>query len=620
MTSENKRQNFNIPEQEAHFFNDVKYVTISLERERNEVLTQFKSEIFQFPVSEMRERFQRDYQEIFHSMKNELHNRMSQWQMKELLVKARELTVTIEKGHQLLVKLEKISEKLEEQYHLTFHSIGSLLDFLVLALDLDQEAKPTAAWFVEANYDAIMEMIDLAQTKVEDYKKSRKRLTKVWEEEILMEENLPLLEKFQSVRNGNLRILHRFYWKQKKQLRALFKEDLELLDEQEYEVLYHNLKIYHEGRKWLTKENHKVVSLLGDNYKKEETSFQQLRIEYDSIYRFLHKFSMELPMACVKELLKEDGIKELTCNIETTIGSNAKDQIALFCQIPVAEGVVRVGQSLSETMELMKRLDYNYQGFINDTERLLSIVYQTEKNITIGELNKKLLLVERIIKKERWLSEHQDKIESNFGGLYHRYATDWDAVREYLIQHSEESREESFGFIIYQEAIKPEGLIGNELSSELIDAVCEEVIVVEHPIKEELFQKKVGKLLEQKRITVRLKERMKEYLLTKLPSEFVFVDGVIQKEESKVLTMRIYSPEMGKRDIDTIPECELRAGLLRIIEAKKEITLEELSKTIAEVLHYPRRTKTLQTVVEEQVKKLKQKHKIVRHSGGWRLQ
>ncbi|HCL04268.1 MAG TPA: hypothetical protein DHW61_17980, partial [Lachnoclostridium phytofermentans] len=61
------------------------------------------------------------------------------------------------------------------------------------------------------------------------------------------------------------------------------------------------------------------------------------------------------------------------------------------------------------------------------------------------------------------------------------------------------------------------------------------------------------------------------------------------------------------------------AGVLSIIRVNKEITLDEISKIMAEQLGYPRRTKMFHDVIEGIVKKLKQESKIVRHSGGWRL-
>jgi len=216
MTNEIKLLNYNISEQDAHFYNDVKYVTVSLERERNQVLTKFKSDILSLDMINIRDRFQKEYQEILYSIKNELHNQMSQTNVSDLLQLLKQISFEIENGYQQLVMLDNISRKMKEHYHLTFYTIGNLINFLDLSMQIDINTRPTAAWFVEANYDAIIEMIDLAQTKVEDYIKSMKRLGKVWKEEIFLKETLPLVERFQTVKKGGLRFLHSFYWKQKK--------------------------------------------------------------------------------------------------------------------------------------------------------------------------------------------------------------------------------------------------------------------------------------------------------------------------------------------------------------------------------------------------------------------
>ncbi|WP_312370784.1 hypothetical protein [Lachnoclostridium sp.] len=616
MTNEIKLLNYNISEQDAHFYNDVKYVTVSLERERNQVLTKFKSDILSLDMINIRDRFQKEYQEILYSIKNELHNQMSQTNVSDLLQLLKQISFEIENGYQQLVMLDNISRKMKEHYHLTFYTIGNLINFLDLSMQIDINTRPTAAWFVEANYDAIIEMIDLAQTKVEDYIKSMKRLGKVWKEEIFLKETLPLVERFQIVKKGGLRFLHSFYWKQKKQFRSLFIEDIELLNEQEYEVLYHNLLIYHECKAWLEDEYSKVFSLLGENYHKEETTFSSLRKEYNSIYRFIHMFSIELPMSFIKELLQENGIRKLYDLIETFIKQENIEGLNKLGDIPLPKSLQMIELSVTEAFDLFTKLKDNYQLLINDLEYIHSLAYKRGEGLTIDELRKYFQQIERIKQKEEWLLTNQEKIEDAFGGHYRKNLTDWEEVKQYLASVKETNR---YGFSLYTEAIKLQVEEGNELTNDHIWTVCEAILLEEHPMKEEIFQKRVVKLLDQKRITAKLKESINSYLENYLKDGFVLKEGVLQKEDITEYNLRIHSPENGRREIESIPECELCAGVLSIIRVNKEITLDEISKIMAEQLGYPRRTKMFHDVIEGIVKKLKQERKIVRHSGGWRL-
>jgi hypothetical protein len=616
MTNEIKLLNYNITEQDAHFYNDVKYVTVSLERERNEILTKFQSDILSLDVINTRDRFQKEHQEILYSIKKELHNHTSQTNVSDLLQLIKQTYTEIENGYQQLVKIDNISHNLKEHYYLTFYTVGNLINFLDLFLKIDLNTRPTAAWFVEANYDAIIEMIDLAQTKVEDYIKSKKRLGKVWKEEIFLKETLSLVERFQTVKKGGFRFLHSFYWKQKKQFRSLFIEDIELLDEQEYEVLYHNLLIYHECKAWLEDEYSKVFSLLGESYQKEDTSFSSLRKEYVSIYRVIHMFSLELPMNFIKELLQENGIRKLYDLIETFINQEDIENLNKLGDIPLPKSYQLMEHSVTEAFNLFTELKENYQLFINDLEIILSLAYKKGEGLTMDELRKCFIQIERIKQKEEWLLVNQEKIEDAFGGLYRKNLTDWEEVKLYLASVKETNR---YGFSLYTEAIKPQVEVGNELANEHVWAVCEAILLSEHPIKEENFQKRVVKLLEQKRITPKLKESINSYLESNLKDGFVLKEGVLQKEDITEYNLRIYLPENGRREIDSIPECELCAGVLSIIRVKNEITLDEISKIIAEQLGYPRRTKMFNDLIEGIVKKLKQESKIVRHSGGWRL-
>lgn len=616
MTNEIKLQNYNITEQAAYFYNDVKYVTVSLERERNQVLSKFQSDILTIDVIGMRERFQKEYQEIFHSIKNELHNQMSLCNANDLLQLIKQTLTILENGYHQLIKMGELSYRIKERYNLTFYTIGNMIDFIMLSMQIDKNTKPTASWFVEANYDAIVEMIDLAQTKVEDYMKSQKRLSKVWKDEIFLEETLSLVERFHSIMKGGFRFFNSFYWKQKKHFRSLFKEDIELLNDQEYEVLYQNLILYHECKAWLDKEYSKVVSLLGDGYQKEATVFHKLRKEYDSIYCFLHMLSIELPMNCIKELLQKDGIRKLRDLIVTFIKEDNIESLLELGKISVPNSYKITELSVTEGIHLLTSLQEDYTQLKNDLEVMLSFAHKKGEELTISELRKYLLLIERIKRKEEWLITNEDKIKDEFGGHYHKYLTDWEEVKRYL---AISNKPKSYGFSFYIEAINPQIGAELELSNESIWRICEIIILTEHPIKEEIFQKRVVKLLEQKRMTVKLKESIRLYLDNNLGEGFIFKEGVIQKEDITEYNLRINMPENGKREIEGIPECELSAGVLSVIRVEEEITLDEISKVIAEQLGYPRRTKTLYNAIESIVKKLKQENKIVRHSGGWRI-
>ena len=196
--------------------------------------------------------------------------------------------------------------------------------------------------------------------------------------------------------------------------------------------------------------------------------------------------------------------------------------------------------SLPEGTNLLYRLMENCQRFTKDIERMLSLAYKKGEGLTIAEVRKYLLLMERIKQKEEWLLANQDRIEEVFGGHYRKYSTDWEEVKQYLLASKQPK---NYGFSFYIEAINPFIEVEPELTNEYVWKICETVLLAEHPIKEEIFQKRVVKLLGQKRITTKLKDSMKSYLENNLIVGFVLKEGVLQKEDSTDYNLRINLPE-----------------------------------------------------------------------------
>ena len=145
------------------FYNDIKYVTRSLTKDSEALYCLIASNSKQYKLREPRE--------IEAFMKDE------EKRLDEL--------------RQMIHQLRKMAKRGKQKFRIKeWKSFKELDDLLESNLGISEELKPSAMWFKTSNYDEIYDMLDETQTKTEDTVKSRKRIFKVWSEDVLQAHNV----------------------------------------------------------------------------------------------------------------------------------------------------------------------------------------------------------------------------------------------------------------------------------------------------------------------------------------------------------------------------------------------------------------------------------------------
>ena len=97
-------------------------------------------------------------------------------------------------------------------------------------------------------------------------------------------------------------------------------------------------------------------------------------------------------------------------------------------------------------------------------------------------------------------------------------------------------------------------------------------------------------------------------------------DGFAYKINQSDYELRIPMEDQPRREIETIAPVEVKNGIVTILRNKYEMTLDEISKQMAELLKYPRRTKKFSDTIGNYVKELQRECQIKRYSRGFRIE
>lgn len=562
----------------SHFINDVKYVTISLNKDRRKLFNYYREEILEIDIASVKERFAANYQPIVSQFNQEIHKEVSY----NKRVNNRELLLTYQKRiEHLQMKLSQLIELkvpcIEAYQHDPRRCLLDLYEINQPQAQIGEPIQPTDLWFHIDKYDEIRNWMDEVQTRIEDLLHAQKRIYKVWKEEILEEKYDELIRSYQNAKGGNFKFLNANFWKVRKQIRELFIEDMSLLTEAEIERLDQNRAILKENTLWLKQNEKKIVNILGSAYQGYNTLFEALRKQYEAFYQILLRFET-VSLEEIIELLQLCFHLELLPHLK---------QINLVDLYQVCE----------ERKQVLSNLMRDYE-FFHDL--------RLEKKEALGfdEIRNTIYLIERIQSKMLWLKEKEEEIQKVFGQTRLSMKTNWDQYQKKALQ-----TECSLDFVDYEpyERKDQDSLTSEEIFYQILEK--------EQPIHQKLLLKRLASVMNAPRITALLK---KEFLLMlqNLKPEYECIEEFIEKVEKQSIVFRKSTNE--KRDINYVSESELKVGILAIIESKNEVILDEISKDIAKLLGYPRRNQTLNQRVEEAVKRLKREQKIARFSGGWR--
>lgn len=563
--------------QMEHFINDVKYATISLNTELQKIMMTYQDDIIEVDITSLKERFANDYETLFQIMNKSLH--------KDGMVICKKdfdsMVDDIKKQLDLLMMNLSQLLKIREKYSMRFmrHPLNTLNDhveFKTTFLETESLVMPSKYWLKTENYEEIRTIIDMTQTKVEDLQRAKNRILKVWSPKILDDEYESIIEEFKKVKDGNLKYLNANFWKNRKQLRKLFIQNIDLLTEHEYEILFRNRKVVKSNLGWLKKKENKLRLILGNTYQKNVEYFEKIRQQYEEFHSFISE-------------LNQVDYETVVWHISNTFTSQEEGCDHSFEQLY---------DLISRTKDLFVKLKKDFDFFYKKLQNTID-------EYCLNDVRKALYLIERIQLKKQWLNANREKIISIFGTDQLAANTDW---KVYLKNPMEPKKE--YQFQPYQ--IYPYSEAWNGSTLELFD----EIVKKEQPIHEKIILKRAAMLQSLIRITPTLKKEYKRFL-DELSSDYEIVEQFIEGKEKSKIQLRLPGDE--KRELAMIADSELKAGILHIIQVEHEITLDDISKIMCEKLGFQRRNQTFVKCIERLIKELKRENLIIRHSAGWRL-
>ena len=348
--------------------------------------------------------------------------------------------------------------------------------------------------------------------------------------------------------------------------------------------------------------------MLGDSYIGKETDFNQIRKNYDKFY------SWQLSMTDCCEITPDTFAEycEYMDELKSIEYLEYYDTLREFMPFYTPELVYRM------PFAIMERQIADYQNVLKIIRNQYGISYLQEMKevVTLEKWNK---LIQRILEKDSWLKSRQDEIAAVFGEAYQGTSTNWEQMKECILESVElihgipEKRMKAYGFFVK----KQEESVQNGIYVSVEEAV-NSILEKETSIAVKEIVRRTSRLLGQKRVTAKLKKEVERYLTASLPEDFSLEGEFVIVNDEQRLQFYI-PPDKEKREIETISSKEMKLGVKKIIQAEREITLDNLTKLIANLMGYPRRTKNIQIQVEAAVKQLKKDGKIVRKSGGWCL-
>ena len=604
-------------EQMEHLFNDVKYATVSLNKDIRQINEQFDSGIFKLDVTSMKKRLQEEYSELMKPTYEFLTLEGFSLEQSDLAQYLQNNQDILEHSAQYLGNIVAIVRQLSGfglAKEWTYHS---LMELILLFDCVQKDIIPTRYWFDLTKYDFMQELINETQTKVKEFMSASKRLNQSWSREVLEAEKVAALDYYMERKTAGLKLFDINYHKCKKMLRDLFTDEYRTFQDSEIEELNQNLYSIKRNEYWLSKNLSRIQQFWGKGYQETDTDFALLRTQYAIMYRLSAEYTQEdTRKQLITAMLEEESYENLTkiiAQLKEELQSISYQELfaILPCQLEEVEQIRidLVENTLKRFYEVAKHLSKDF-----DTLCSFRHLDYAKADFQLEDMRKILYSLERVVQKQDWLKKHQNKIKEVFRKEEITLDTDWNALREKLFRTDRKDI-----FPVYEIVDKISCLKACGGQPQLVD-VLRDVLACESPMKEEVLCKRMVQILELVRMTPKMKAELRELLETELANEY-FIEGdfIYSKGEQK-LALRIPKEGQEKREIGLIAPMELKAGIVTLLDINYEMTMDEIGKEIASLLGYPRRTKKFNDIVEQAVRELQRIDKINRYSGGFRIQ
>lgn len=604
-------------EQKEHFFNDVKYATISLNKDRKLISEQFEPGIYQLDLAAVKRRLQEEYNELAKPTYGFLRLEgfpLSSNEVNTYLTGTEEI---YQRCQGILSRITVIEEQLASYGLIQTWNYQKLTELTLIFDSIDPLVIPTRYWFDLNKYDFIQELMNETQTKVEEYLTAAKRLHQSWSEKVLEAESVAALDYYIERRDAGLKLFDLNFHKSKKVLKELFIDEYRTFQDSEIEELHKNVYVIKRNEYWLSRYLSRIKQFLGETYQETATDFTVLRTQYAIISKLGAEFTRgDSTKQFTTSMIEEVSYQKLTVlvtQLKECLNELPYESLLeiLPCEKETAmeQDVHTVSLTVQSFFETMNSLKSDYELFLQFRHAECA-----QQNFELDDMRKVLYCLERVVQKSDWLKKHQAKIKELFRNEEPTMETDWNTLKDKLFHTDVKD-----SFTLYETVDKESFLEANGEQPKLVDAV-RYILYLECPLKEEILYKRIVSVMELVRMTPKMKQEIAELLETELSEEFYRKDDYIYSTSEDPIKMRIPAKEEEKREIACIAPLELKAGILTLLEVNFEMTMDAIGKEISVLLGYPRRTKKFNDILEQAVREMQREDIIRRYSGGFRIQ
>lgn len=603
-------------EQREHFFNDVKYATVSLNKDIKQINEQFEDDIYQLNVTAVKKRLQEEYSELTKPTYGFLRLEgfsMSRNELNDYLESTNDIYNRSIEPLQTIASLTKMLSAygLNETWN-----YQKLVELCVLFDTIRDDVIPTRYWFDVNKYDFMQELMNETQTKMEEYMTASKRVYQTWSEDVMKEESIAALDYYMERKDSGMKLFDINFHKAKKLLKELFADEYRTFQDSEIQELHKNVYVIRRNEFWLSKNKNRIRQFLGDTYKETETDFSLLRTQYAVFQKLGAEFTREdSKKQFAQAMIEEESYEKLTqmiIQLRAALALLPFEELLQILPCNVEEAgqvdVALIAALTSHFHGVLVQLQEDYELF--DHYRVQN---DTDENFTLDDMRKVIYCLERVSQKQEWLKKHQSKVKELFRNEAPSLDTDWSQLKEKLF-HTDLKEYFPVYRMVDQDAVAKEN--GGQLT---LDVALRAVLAVECPIKEEILYRRIVSIMDLVRMTPKMKQEILELLKGELSEDYILEEEYIYAVKEESLMLRIPGQEEEKRDISFISPRELKSGILKLIDVEYELTLDAIGKGISGLLGYPRRTKKFNDCIETAVRELSREKKIKRYSGGFRI-
>mgnify|MGYP003292053160 CR=1 FL=1 len=420
-----------------HFFNDVKYATVSLDKDIHLIREQYKETIFDLDYIPMKRRLSEEYKIFMRPTYDFLQFDRFSFSQTAVSAYMEACKDIFESSLSLLDQLNSIRKRFVEAGIVHCDTYQDMLEVIDLC-SLLEDTYPTRYWLDSQKYDFMQEMMNESQTMVEELNATMNKLKNSWNMKVLDYENVEAVDYVIEKSKAGLKLFDLSFHKARKTLKDLFIDENRTFSDEEIEQLHKYIYIYKKNDFWVSRNLNRIGKILGENYKGCDTDFMKLRNDYALVEKFAKRFLSEetnaIFLTCISEKEQREAFFELV--FEAIRIFHKLDYKKLIQVLPSGDydmEHVELGTLYHGTSCFYHAMIYLEQDLRETC--LYCHDFSKKENYTLDDMRKVLYALERIDEKSSWLNEHKLLITELFGDKPIGADSDWSTLREQVMKH-----------------------------------------------------------------------------------------------------------------------------------------------------------------------------------------